>query len=302
MNILSDIQQSIISDQNIAPVLLKLRLLAAKLGSKELESWIQYESEGYPDNIKPPDYRKIPVSYRGNFSGPFGRRLQNAPIPNILIEDIAGKQWLEHRFSHSISSIESLISNSKGVVYIDTSDLILLLNNKIYEQCNCISVQGIFSDDALVNIQNIVRHRILEFTIQLEKSIPAVASINIAQNKAADAFNKQKISEVFNQTIQGNLTVINSSGHNVNINTIIGKGNKSSLIDCLVSQNFPENSAKEFVDIVASEKPASEETPFGEKASQWIRDNLPKISEICKMTYSAVLRIIEKAVSQYYGV
>ena len=162
------------------------------------------------------------------------------------------------------------------------------------------SVQGRFSSPALVNIQNFVRHRILEFTIQLEQSIPAVASINIAQSKSADILDNQKVSQIFNQTIQ-NLTVIENSGHNVKINVIIEKGDKSSLIDYLVSKNFPENSAKEFVDIVASEKPKSKEMIFGEKTSRWISDNLPKISEICKMTFSTVLKLIEKAVSHYYG-
>ena len=79
MSILHDIQQSITVDQgNIAPILLKLRLLAAKLGSNELESWIRYESEGYPDDIELPDYRKIPISYLGHFAGPFGAQISNA--------------------------------------------------------------------------------------------------------------------------------------------------------------------------------------------------------------------------------
>ena len=37
MSLISNIQQSIIGDQSIAPTLLKLRLLATKLDSKELE-------------------------------------------------------------------------------------------------------------------------------------------------------------------------------------------------------------------------------------------------------------------------
>ena len=301
MKILSDIQQSITVDQsNIAPVLLKLRLLAAKLGSKELESWIRYESEGYPNDVDIPNYRKIPISFTANFAGAFGSGIKNAPIPNHLVEKIAGENWVKHQFRRSISEME-FISKKQDNLYIEASDLILLLQGKVFPDYTCMSVSGTFPASFLIGIQNSVRYRILEFTIQLEKSIPAVASIDFSQNKETETFDKQEVSQIFNQTIQGNFTVINSSGHNANISVTIGKGDKSSLINYLVSQSFPEDSAKEFADIVASEKPKSKDVPFGEKASQWIGNNLPKMSEICKMTYSTILNLIEKAVLHYHG-
>ena len=46
------------------------------------------------DNIEPPDYRKIPISYLGHFAGPFGAQISNAQIPNILIGEIVGEQWI----------------------------------------------------------------------------------------------------------------------------------------------------------------------------------------------------------------
>ena len=101
---------------------------------------------------------------------------------------------------------------------LNASNLIPLLHNKVYEGYNCLSVTGRFSTSALINIQNFVRSRILEFTIKLEKSIPAVTSIDFMQSKDTDTFNKQEVSQIFNQTIQGNFTVINNSGHNANIN------------------------------------------------------------------------------------
>ena len=307
MSILHDIQQSIIGAQNIAPILLKLRLLAAKLGSEKLESWIQYESEGYPSNVDVPSYRKIPVSFIADFAGAFGRRIKNAPIPNHLVEKIAGERWTKNQYRKSISELEDLISNTKDTVYINASDLILQLQGNFYPDYTCMSVEGIISVSPLIGIQNSVRCRILEFTIQLEKSIPAVASIGFEQNKNSGIFNnKQQVSQIadqtiFNQNIQGNLTVINSKGRNVNINVTVEKEDKPSLVNYLVSQNFPKDSAKAFADIVASERPKGKNIPFGEKASKWIRDNLPRLSEICKMTYSTILKLIEKAVLNYYG-
>ena len=115
MSIFHDIQQSITNDQaNIAPVLLKLRLLAAKLGSKELESWVQYESKGYPSNLELPDYRKIPVSFYGSFKSkdiPFGEKA-NQWIRNKLpkISDTC-----KMTYSTILKLVEKAISNYYGL-------------------------------------------------------------------------------------------------------------------------------------------------------------------------------------------
>jgi len=73
MSLLQEIQAAVIQeDTEIGPILLKLRLLASRLGSAPLEEWVKHESEGYPGDSPLPDYRIIHVSYTGTFSGPFG--------------------------------------------------------------------------------------------------------------------------------------------------------------------------------------------------------------------------------------
>ena len=83
---LESIQADLVDhNKSIASTLLKLRLLAAKLGSDELTEWIKYEAEGYPQDDEIPTYRVVPVSFTGTFQGPFGGSLQNVPIPPLLI-------------------------------------------------------------------------------------------------------------------------------------------------------------------------------------------------------------------------
>lgn len=49
MGLLHEIQSSVVQEgSDIGPILLKLRLLAARLRSDELEEWVKHESEGYP--------------------------------------------------------------------------------------------------------------------------------------------------------------------------------------------------------------------------------------------------------------
>jgi hypothetical protein len=49
MSFLREIQEALLQPTcEINPLLLKLRLLAARLGNGVLEEWVRYESEGYP--------------------------------------------------------------------------------------------------------------------------------------------------------------------------------------------------------------------------------------------------------------
>lgn len=300
MSILHDIQQSTACDQNnIAPVLLKLRLLAARLNSKELENWIKFESEGYPDNVDVPNYRQTPISFVANFSGPAGSGIKNAPIPIYLIEKIAGQRWTTYRFGKSISEIEYLISKLKDSVYIDASNLILLLQGKFFPHYTCMSVSGAFPTSFLVGIQNFVRSRILEFTIQLEKSIPSISSITFSQKNEQNNPNQNKqITQIFNQTIYGDTSI--NTGDNIQVSVII-KGDKPSLIKYFFSNKIPEDDAKALTDIIVSEKPKSKENPFGKKLKKWIEENLIKKSKLWKIASSTLLKILEKAISGYYG-
>ena len=118
MSLLQEIQESIIQERiELGPVLLKLHLLAARLGSSELEEWVKFESEGYPYDAPVPDYRKIPVTYTGTFSGPFGSGIKNAPIPPYLVEKFAGEHWTKYELRQSIAAIDELIeSSAKGGV------------------------------------------------------------------------------------------------------------------------------------------------------------------------------------------
>lgn len=135
MSLLTEIQAALIDGQPIGPILLKLRLLASRLGSDVLEEWVKHESEGYPPGVSLPDYRKVGVSYVGTFSGAFGSGIENAPIPPYLIEKFAGKGWNDYEIRQSVSSIDELLSSgNSGTLQINAADLILLLQGHIYER------------------------------------------------------------------------------------------------------------------------------------------------------------------------
>lgn len=92
---------------DLGSILLKLRLLAARLGSDTLEEWVKHESEGYPRDSDVPSYRVVGVTYRGTFLGPFGSGIKNAQIPPYLIEKHAGESWTKYGKKRDIPHLVS---------------------------------------------------------------------------------------------------------------------------------------------------------------------------------------------------
>ncbi|MES2207270.1 MAG: hypothetical protein V4525_10835 [Pseudomonadota bacterium] len=308
MSLLQDIQEAIIKDDaKLGTIFLKLRLLAARLGSTDLEEWVKHESEGYPENIFLPEYRKIPVSYTGSFSGPLGSGIRNAPIPPYLIEKFAGKDWTRFEIRQSIAAIDDLIestsSKNKGSLEIEAANLILLLQGKVYENYACNDVHGVISKSSLSELQHIVKSRVLELTIKLEKSIPAAHEVAFGTSKKIDIVTSEKVTQISNQVVYGNVMSINNSGNGSSVNISIQQGDQKSLEKYLKNAGLSEEDAIDLSTIVASETPESDIEPLGSKAKAWLVNNLKKATNgSWQVGVSVATEVIKNAVLKYYGI
>lgn len=308
MSLLLEIQESLLEgNQDIGPILFKLRYLASRLGSNPLEDWVKHESEGYPPGTEVPDYRKIPVAYAGTFSGIMGSGIQNAPIPPYLIQKFAGKEWMYREFRQSLAGIEDLLEKGKDTgepIRIDASDLILVLQGNMYEDMACNSVTGRISRSAVTEIQNAVRSRVLELTIQLEKTVPEAAGITIGPLADAPTVkNTDAVSQITQNIIHGNVTHITSSGEGAQIQVNVGKGDSGALVNALADAGILKTDASELAEIVASEEPEGTDQPFGKKAKRWLAENLPKaLDGTWRVGMDVATKVLTEAVKKYYGI
>ncbi|WP_320741803.1 AbiTii domain-containing protein [Enterobacter mori] len=304
MSLLHQIQESVVQDgSSLGPILLKLRLLAARLGSNDLEEWVKHESEGYPQDAVLPDYRIVGVTYKGTFSGPFGSGIKNAPIPPILIKTFANDSWNKHSVRESIAAVDELVKASAkgGSLGINASNLILLLQGKIYEDYACNDISGNISVVSLSEISQAVRNRVLELTIEFEKSIPAAAHITFG-TQGMDKDNASKAQQITQQIIYGNVGNAISGGSESTINVNIQSHNKESVANYLKESGIPEEDARDFALIVASETPSSSEEPFGEGAKNWIASNIRKAADgTWKIGMAVATKVLTEAALKYYG-
>ena len=276
MNLLRDIQSALLEPgTDIAPILLKLRFLASRLGSAPLEEWVKYEAEGYPAEIDVPDYRRLPATYYGTWVNPV-RQLNHVPIPSHLVAKHGGENWVTISMRQSISAVDALADGDGDTLTIDASNLILLFQDKLYRDHSCISVSGEIPKTAIREIQSSVRSRVLELTIELEKALPDSANVNLEEPITTEKMSAEVATQVFHQTIYGPNTTMTNSVVGTQINLAISQGDVEALVNELVRAGIPDKCAKEFGAIVTSEQPSDSESPFGKRAIKWLEENIGK--------------------------
>lgn len=307
MSLLQEIQTAILTENsNVGTILLKLKFLASKLGNDVLEDWVNHESEGYPDEVDVPDYRKMGVTYTGSFSGSYGREVKNAPIPSALVQKFGGEHWTLHECRQGISSIEDLISDSKegtSVIEIDASNLILLLQGKIYPDYSCYQISGIISESSFAEITHIVKSRALDLTLKLEKSIEGARDISVTRSPAIKESESEHAEQITHQVIYGNLTNITNSGASSNITVNNRERDLESFTKTLVSNGISESDASTLSEIVSQEEPTDKEgEPLGKNATKWVTENLKKAANgSWKIGVTAATAVVKEAALRYYG-
>lgn len=305
MSLLHEIQESIVQEGvDLGSILLKLRLLASRLGSDILEEWVKHESEGYPKDVEVPSYRVVGVSYHGTWSGPFGSGINNAPIPPYLIQKYAGDKWVNIEIRESIAAVDELVKSSaegNGSLGIEASNLILLLQGKVYKDYNCIDIRASISPTSLAEIRQAVRSRILELTIELEKAIPEAADVAFGPPGKQET-NPDKVQQISQQIIYGNVTTAVAGGHGSNIILSIGKRDTDALIQFLTKSGIPKDDATEIAKIMETEEPSSVDEPFGEKAKNWLASNLKKAAQgAWDVGITVATKVLSEAALKYYG-
>ena len=202
MSLLEDIQNAAIdASSDLGTVIRKCKLLAAHLGSRQLENWLIWESNGYPEDVPVPGYRVWSLQVKGNFAGPYGSGLRNAPItPALLPKDVRGS-YMEYEFRMGIATVESALKeNDSGIIQVDTGDLSLTLGATVYKDMICLECWAEFSKTNFVELLNTVRDRILDFSLAVWKEHPNAGD---PKSNAPESPSSDTITQIFNTTVYG---------------------------------------------------------------------------------------------------
>ncbi len=304
MALLHDIQATLLDDKiGVGSVLLKLRVLASKLDADILEEWVHHETEGYPTNARIPDYRIAQITYTGTFAD-IAKQINNVSIPSHLIEKFAGKKWVTYEIRDGLPFIDSRLENigKDGHFAIDSSNLKLILQDKIYEGIAIVEISNRIDTGAFTRIQHAVRAKTLDFALKLEKQVPAAAEISVEQTGGAITPTEQEnVKHLTQQVFYGDVTNIHADyGSAVTLN--VTKGDTSSLAKALEAAGFPSGEAKELAEIAGKEAPQDEMKPLGTNVQEWLKDKLKDGAvDAWGIGKSVARELIIEALKQFYG-
>src|SRR5262249_5929976 len=156
----------------------------------------------------------------------------------------------------------------RGSLEINTTNLILLLQGKVYTDYTSNDVTGTVSRASFAAIRQAVRSRVLALTIELEKAVAEAAAIAIGKGESDASTSSPVTTQISQQIIYGNVTSISATGEGAQVNVSISKGDAHGLVEYLKQTGIAERDAKQLAKIVASEEPESREEPLGTKAKK----------------------------------
>lgn len=167
MTLLREIQaQAASAEGDLATVLRKCKILAARLGSEPFAQWITWELNGYPTDVPVPSYRGLSVQCYANFLG-VGWRADRQPIAWPLVGEETNP-LTRIDFREGVAKASALI---KGAT-IDKPELGFLVQGKMFPDLNCVGAWIEVSGGEFVQLLSAVRNRILDFVLEIEAANP----------------------------------------------------------------------------------------------------------------------------------
>jgi hypothetical protein len=204
MTLLREIQTAALdSSVDLADLLRKCKVLAARLKHAEFSAWVDQELNGYREKAKLPAYRKIKVDSLGYFSGPFGSTAKNAPIPPSNIDEKLRHLVTEQGFSESVSALAQLAKGDPKLLQGTwPADLIKYVqhNCPIYPDMVLMSAWRVIPGAAVAAVLSTVRTRILDFVLAIEEKEPLAGDVPPGEPAKLAP---QAVTNIFNTTING---------------------------------------------------------------------------------------------------
>lgn len=304
MSLIHDIQASAISQNSDIPTLLRMcKLLAARISHQQFGEWVDKELNGYPDSESLPEYRVVGVISYGSFHGPFATaaRMQ---IPVSILPDQMQERFSNAYLGSSISAYAAMLDGEKSGSLQEPWPLNLAVHyaSKIMHNMQCVAAWKEIPNGAVVRLLDSVKTRILGFAIDLEREAPNSGDTPIG---GSPPLSSEKMTQIFNTNISGNVGNLSNSGENFSQNTsnVVKAADWDSLSNSLVKLGLtPEDFGEmrtEFDRIASLESENEEKTSV---AGNWIRRLSGKVaSGAGGVGFEVAAAGVAKAIAAYLG-
>jgi hypothetical protein len=268
MTLLREIQDAATgNDVPLTVLLRKCRVLAQRLGNDELRQWTEWELNGYPDERLLPPYRKESAEVRGQFAGPFGRELRNAPIPRFNVKE--EHRWLfQNMYVDGVGRYETLIEETdKSLQSPWPAEAVAIYSRSFYEGFVCIAAWRLVDRGAISGLLNAIRNRVLEFALQIESEAPDAGEAEPGTQRV----NPERAQTIFNNVIYGGQNVIAMAAGNVEQRvSVTQRPDWAALRARLLEMGLPEQTVADLATAIDDDSIMATAGEAGPATKRWL--------------------------------
>jgi len=311
MKLLSNIINELIDESiSLQRPLLKMKVLASRVGNKDLLNWVNKELEGYVGiDSEVPNYRKTMSNVMGSYING-NRQYNNVSIPVIGLSEKMDEYMMIFEVPSGIQTIESgIMSNKSGLIEMRLpSELQKQIETNIKRNGNpyfqLLEVRKEISAAFLTQIVSTVRSKLLDLALELEQTFGLEVDI-IALSKNDESVNKT-INTIMSQTVintTGHGNIINTGNENEIVNnSVINASDFESLRAFLKDNKVAEEDINELQVIIDNDNQVAEEKKMGSKVGDWTKKMLGKaVDGSWKVSLAIAGKMLADAIQAYYG-
>lgn len=262
------IDQAADGTRPLADVLRQVKILASRIGDSELASWATRELNGYGPDDELPDYRasrKLPVL--GEWSGPFGSSISNAPVSSVGLPDEFLAAGFSARFPHSVAELEA-VSGGDVDARISWDPWIVANYNRAvqnrkggagFEMMSLVDARIVLPRNVVAGILDSIRTRVLDLSLDLERVAPEAGEPGgpTIEDPQVDA-----VVQNFHITVNGDGANI-ATGDNARQRSSVKKGDVHSLVEAARGLGLSIEDAESFRAAVEADGDAVAESTRG---------------------------------------
>lgn len=216
MSLLRQIQENSCNpDFQVADLLRKCKILAARLGYEPLKIWVENELNGYANKESLPEYRIIKeVFFEGNFNNSFWS------YENCIFKPNLPEEYSEYRaiyFCQGVSGLKRYLdANEQNLRFPMSGEVANFLGRNVENLppgAVCTSAARMISVSSVVNMLDTVKTKILDFTLDIEAENPKAGDAEIGEKPVPEeTLDKIFYSLVVNYYHKGDNSSYNGNG------------------------------------------------------------------------------------------
>ncbi|MCC2309314.1 AbiTii domain-containing protein [Cellulomonas chengniuliangii] len=244
------IDQAADSARPLSDVLRQVKIVAARIDDPGLAEWSSKELTGYGTDDQLPTYRsKREFPVLGNWSGPFGSAVNNAPISSAGITD-GFLDWFQCEIRHPVAELEALSDSGQDPTIRWDPWAVVEYNRRTengeggatFEMMSLLDARLVIPRNALTGILDMIRTRVLDLALALEGVAPDAGEPDgpTVANKRVEA-----VTQTFHITVNGDGANI-ATGDHVRQRSTIKKGDVDGLLEAARTLGLDNDSAAEF--------------------------------------------------------